>query len=194
MPRLPRPTPSRRLEHGHDHWCPSSHLGPRVTLRTKATNKKTEQEEPSSRRQHTSLGLMTSTFHLRNKLSWLSWLLCVLLHATQTCSCPTGHVQDCFSCLTEFQAKDNSLPRNAAPTSSFGAPRKPPLGNDVWVAWGGHPELQPQHVVTWPAAAARRPQGAGREGQPGAASPTAKPGYGFSSSRGPDQPPSERSH
>lgn len=178
MPRLPRPTPSCLLEYGHDHWCSSSDLGPRVTLRTTATNKKVEQKESRCQQHHTSLGLMTSTFHLRNKLSWLSWLLCVLCYmqpkparAPLATFRTTSHANRIPS-KRQFAAKGNSSHTFIRET------RKPPLRNDVpaedqrgWAAWGGDPELRPHHVITPPATKWGQRQLAGHRAQSGKSIP-----------------------
>lgn len=118
MPLLPHPAPSCRLEYGHDRWCPSSHRGPRVTLRTKATNKEGEQKESRSQR-HTSLGLTTSTFHLMSSLCCHGY--CV---SSVTCNqnLRVPHWPRSGPLLTrrEFQARGNSLPRESARTLTRG--------------------------------------------------------------------------
>lgn len=157
MPLLPHPAPSCRLEYGHDRWCPSSHRGPRVTLRTKATNKEGEQKESRSQR-HTSLGLTTSTFHLMSSLCCHGY--CV---SSVTCNqnLRVPHWPRSGPLLTrrEFAAE------GIGPHPHSGAMGKPPWGDDVSAedqrgraAWGGGPELRPRRGTSAGATAARRPR------------------------------------
>lgn len=161
MPLLPHPAPSCRLEYGHDRWCPSSHRGPRVTLRTKATNKEGEQKESRSQR-HTSLGLTTSTFHLMSSL--LSRLLCVLGYMQPKPASAPLATFGTTSHAKRIPSKRQLAAEGIGPHPHSGAMGKPPWG-DVSAedqrgraAWGGGPELRPRRGTSAGATAARRPR------------------------------------